>query len=115
MNADFDDPEYRSAYVDAMVSNSIAFQIRAMRQKRGLSQQQLANLLQTTQNAVSRIENPDYGRASVATLKSVARAFDVALLVKFVSFGELAHVFLHISRGNRVLHDLRKRFETLGH
>ena len=39
--------------------------------------------------SISRLEDPNYGRYSLKTLKRLARAFDVGLLVRFVSFGEL--------------------------
>ena len=41
------------------------------------------------QESISRLEDPNYGRYSLKTLKRLAKAFDVALLVRFVSFGEL--------------------------
>ena len=41
------------------------------------------------QNAISRLENPSYGKATLTTLKRLAAAFDVALIVRFVPFGQL--------------------------
>jgi transcriptional regulator with XRE-family HTH domain len=41
------------------------------------------------QAAVSRLENPNYGNLSVKTLKRLAEAFDVALIVRFATFGEI--------------------------
>jgi hypothetical protein len=42
-----------------------------------------------TQNAVSRLENPFYGKATITTLKRIAAVFDVALVVRFVPFSRL--------------------------
>jgi hypothetical protein len=41
------------------------------------------------QNAISRLENPYYGKATLTTLKRVAGAHDVGLLVEFVPFSRL--------------------------
>ena len=38
---------------------------------------------------IARLENPDYGKFSLSTLLKLASAFDVALLIRFVAFGEL--------------------------
>lgn len=54
-----------------------------------MTQANLARLLGTTQAAVSRLEDPDYGRLSVKTLIDLAKVFDVGLSVKFVSLVRL--------------------------
>lgn len=41
------------------------------------------------QQAISRLENPSYGKATLTTLKRIAAAFDVGLLVEFVPFSQL--------------------------
>lgn len=41
------------------------------------------------QGTISRLENPDYGKYTLTTLKRLAAAFDVALVVRFAPFGEL--------------------------
>lgn len=75
----------RDAYVQAEVSTFLAHQIRAIRQQRGWTQMDLARRLGTTQAAVSRIEDPSYGRLSLKTLTEISRVFDVGLQVRFVS------------------------------
>ena len=42
-----------------------------------------------TQGWISKIEDPGYGKLTLTTLKEVAAAFDVALVVRFAPFGEL--------------------------
>jgi transcriptional regulator with XRE-family HTH domain len=76
-------------FVDSNVSKAIAFQTRAMREKEGWSQQALAEKIGSNQNAVYRAENPNYGKQTITTLKKIAGAFDVALIVRFVPFSEL--------------------------
>ena len=41
------------------------------------------------QPTISQLEDPNYGRFSLATLIKLAEAFDVGLAVRFVPFGEL--------------------------
>jgi transcriptional regulator with XRE-family HTH domain len=75
----------RDAYVRAEVTTALAHQIRAIRLQRGLSQHELAKKIKTTQTAISRLENPSYGRISLKTLLDLSFAFDTGLDVRFVS------------------------------
>jgi len=84
------DPQYRQAYAEAAVEQGIAWQIRANREARGLSQRQLAQRIDTHQSAVSRLEDPEHGGHTLPTLLKLAHAFDCALLVKFVPYSQLA-------------------------
>ncbi len=81
---------YRDALVAEGIDEHIPSQIRAMRQARGWSQKELAKRLDMTQHGVSRLENPNYGRFTLATLKRLAPVFDVALVVRYVPFSEYA-------------------------
>ena len=60
-----------------------------MRDQTDWSQEQLAEKVGTNQNAISRLENPNYGKATITTLKRIASVFDVALVVRFVPFSQL--------------------------
>ena len=75
--------------MESNISKSLAFQTRALREREGWSQQYLAEKIGTNQNAVYRAENPNYGKQTITTLKKIAAAFDVALVVRFVPFSEL--------------------------
>ncbi len=77
---------YRDAYVAESARTGIAYQIRAMREQRAMQQGQLASQLGKPQSVVSRLENPDYGKYTLSSLLEVAAAFDVALVVRFVSY-----------------------------
>jgi transcriptional regulator with XRE-family HTH domain len=59
-----------------------------MREDRTWTQAKLAEKLGTTQNTVSRLENPKTSKPTITTLKRIAEAFDVALIVKFAPFSE---------------------------
>lgn len=88
---------YRDAYVEEHVKTSLPFQIRALREQRGWSQSDLGEKTGMRQNAISRLEKPDYGSLSVNTLIRLASAFDVALLIKFVPFRKLLDEFSDLS------------------
>ncbi len=85
----FYDKGYRTAFVDAHIGNTIAMQIYALRKHRNWSQSELARESGMQQARISVLEDPDYQAVTVTTLKRLAAAFDVALVVKFVPYGEV--------------------------
>jgi len=89
---DWLDDDERRAYMEATVEQDIAWQIRINRVKRGMDQKSLAKHLGTGQSAISRLEDPAYGRATIPTLVKVAHAFDCALLVRLIPYSELARI-----------------------
>jgi transcriptional regulator with XRE-family HTH domain len=89
MLEDFADKEFRHAFVEENIKTGLALQIRSLREKAGLSQPALARTAGKTQSVISRLEDPNYGKFTIRTLLDLARAFDVALLVKFVPFSKL--------------------------
>jgi transcriptional regulator with XRE-family HTH domain len=89
--------EYRDALAVEHVNTTLAIQIRKMREARQWNQSALAERLSKHQETISQWENPDYGRYSISTLKELASAFDVALLVKFIPFSELVEDMVHLS------------------
>jgi transcriptional regulator with XRE-family HTH domain len=92
--------EFRDAYVAEDIRTGITFQIRALREARGLSQSDLGSRIGNPQSAIARVENPNYGRFSLTTLLKLASAFDVALLVRFVAFSELVERNRDLSPGH---------------
>jgi len=80
---------YRDTYVAQHIKRGIAFQLRALREARGWTQEDLGARAQKRQSFISSIENPDNGNYTINTLKELASAFDVALVVRFVPFSEL--------------------------
>jgi len=82
------DEEYRHLY-SSDIGTGLAFQIRMLREKNGWTQEQLAQLTNKKQETISQWEDPNYGSYTLNSLKSLAEAFDVALLVEFVSYAEL--------------------------
>src|SRR5665213_79996 len=80
--------DYRRAFVGERVRSSMALQIRALRDQRVMSQKQLGDAIGMAQTWVSKLENPDYGKMSVATLLRLAAAFDTDLEIKFRPFSK---------------------------
>lgn len=83
------DPEYRSAFVQSQINIGIPFQIRALRKERGWTQPYLAQKADMKQSRISAIEKPGGPKLNIDTLCRLASAFDVALDISFVPFGEL--------------------------
>jgi transcriptional regulator with XRE-family HTH domain len=54
-----------------------------------MKQADLAREVGTTQTAISRIENVNYSSWNITTLKKLARAFRVRLMVSFETYGTL--------------------------
>src|SRR6266446_2667407 len=91
------DKDFRHKWLTRDVSESISSQIRAMRYSRGWSQQELAERLGTRQSVIVRYERPDYDGYSIDTLLKIANIFDVALIVRFVSWPEFLRFALVIA------------------
>lgn len=83
-----EDEEYRREF-NTDVDTGLAFQIKLLREKNGWTQEELAQRAGSKQETISQWENPNYGRYTLKTLKSLASAFDVGLMVRFVPFSEL--------------------------
>lgn len=89
---ELNDPVYRKAFIEAHARDTVAFQLRRMREAKGWTQEKLAVEAfgdPKLQSMVSRLENPDYGKYSVSTLLNLANVFDVGLVVRFAPFSEV--------------------------
>lgn len=91
------DKEYRDLYVAEHIVQGLAFQIRETREARRWTQGQLGQRTGMAQERVALLENPDYGKFTLTTLKRLASAFDVALSVRFVPFSGLLELTADIS------------------
>ena len=84
LKKDLRDPEFRRAFDEEEVCVSLAIQIAKIRQKKNITQQELARRLQTTQQNISRLEDIDNRSCSLTTLIKVAHALDKRLKVELV-------------------------------
>jgi ribosome-binding protein aMBF1 (putative translation factor) len=80
-------PARQRAYEKAGRTIRLAMEIHSLREKRGLSQRELAERLGTTQSAIARLEAGNVS-PSLATLDKVAAALDVELVVSFVDLSD---------------------------
>ena len=84
------DPEYRHEFVQERVHSSVALQIRALRtQRNNMTQKTLGEAIGMAQTWISKLEDPEYGKMTVATLLRLAKAFDADLEIKFRPFSKL--------------------------
>lgn len=75
------DKEYRQKFFLAEASSRIAAQLIALRKRRGLNQKEVAELTQTRQPAISRVEQADYQNWSFNTLRAITDALDARIRV----------------------------------
>jgi transcriptional regulator with XRE-family HTH domain len=76
--------EYRDSFVASYIDQGIPFQIRVMREQRHWSQERLAKEAGMKQEAISRIENPNNKSLTIKTIKQLASAFDVGVILRYV-------------------------------
>lgn len=91
------DKNYRNAFVAEHVNIGIPFQIRALREQKPWTQQELAEKAGKKQSWISKIENTNYRGFSLSTLLEIASVFDVGLEVRFVPLSELVEWELNLS------------------
>ena len=78
------DPELRALFDEASERMEIALQIIKLREAHGLTQAQLAERVGTSQQTISRLENPGYQGHSLRTLRRIADALDARIEVRVV-------------------------------
>ncbi len=78
-----DDAEMHHLVQEEMLHAEIAREIYELRTSRGLTQQQLAEMIGTSQAAISRLENANYDGHSLNVLEKIAEALHVRLRVGF--------------------------------
>jgi len=77
------DPAFADRFKQAGEAWDVALQIAALRQRAGLSQKDLAKLLKTSQQQISRLESPGYEGHSLSMLRRVAEALHARIRVTF--------------------------------
>ncbi len=81
--------KYRAAYVRAKAHANIPSQIRALRLRRGITQEDLAREAEMKQPRISAMERPGETQFNLETLIRLAAAFNVGLIVRFASYSEM--------------------------
>lgn len=65
---------FRQEYDARREATNVARQLYDLREKRGLTQAELARKIGTSQQAISRLENPNYKSHTIAFLQKVVEA-----------------------------------------
>jgi len=79
-----DDPAKLASLRKDHINAEIAAQIYRLRTKAGLSQKRLAELINTTQSVISRLEDADYAGHSLDTINRIAAALGCNVRVRIV-------------------------------
>lgn len=76
-------PKLADLIEEESVNSRIAQQIFDLRNSAGLSQKALADLIDTQQSVISRLEDADYDSHSLSVLRRIAKALGKKLRVEF--------------------------------
>jgi transcriptional regulator with XRE-family HTH domain len=77
------DPAFAARFKRAGEAWDVALQIAALRRQAGLSQKDLAKLLKTSQQQISRLESPGYEGHSLSMLRRVADVLHARVRIVF--------------------------------
>ena len=75
------DPDFAERFKTAGEAWDVALQITRLREEAGVSQKELAERLDTTQQQISRLESPAYEGHSLSMLRRVAAALHARVRV----------------------------------
>lgn len=81
------DKEFEKTFYEGLEKTRIALDIAYFRERKGITQEDLARLVNTSQSAIARMENPEYKGYSMSTLRKVAEALGIELVVSFKEKG----------------------------
>src|SRR3990172_8225548 len=85
LREDIKDPEFKAHYEEEKQALILAMKIAELRDQKGLSQQQLAKLMGTSQQAISSIESGEYEGFTLKTLEKIAEAMGMKVKIEFVA------------------------------
>lgn len=78
-------PERLAELEEAHAEAEVARKIHALRKQAGLTQSQLAKLVDTTASVISRLEDADYEGHSLSMLRRIAAALNKRVEIRFVN------------------------------
>ena len=85
LREDIKDPEFKKHYQEERQALKLAMKIAELRNQKGLSQQELAKFMGTSQQAISRIESGEYEGFTLKTLEKIAEATGMRVKIEFVA------------------------------
>ncbi|MBM4309518.1 MAG: helix-turn-helix transcriptional regulator [Deltaproteobacteria bacterium] len=75
-------PGFKKAWRELDAEFELLESMLALRERAGMSQQRLAEMIGTQQPALSRLERGGFKKASMATLSKIADALDARLVIR---------------------------------
>lgn len=99
------DPAARARFEAAGQAWDIALQLVALRQARGLTQKQVAELLGTRQQAIARLEDPAYTGHSLSMVRRYVEALGGSLRVTILPAEEVGPYEAPRSAGPLYVHE----------
>lgn len=87
-----EDPSFQEGLDKAEEAWDIAFQIINLRERAGLTQKDLADLIGTKQSNIARIESADYTGYTFKTLEKVTKALKAKLEIRIIPETRARHV-----------------------
>lgn len=91
LNEELKDEELAKDYYKELEKARIAVEITNFREKKGITQKELAKMINTTQSVIARLENLEYKKYSLTTLRKVSEALKLELIVSFKEKGVEEH------------------------
>jgi ribosome-binding protein aMBF1 (putative translation factor) len=85
LREDMKDPGFKKYDQEERQALKLVMQIAELRERKGLSQQELAKLTRTSQQAISRIESGEYEGFTPKTLEKIAEATGMRVKIEFVA------------------------------
>ena len=76
------DPDFAARFKKAGEAWDVALQLATLRKECGLSQKELANLVGTSQQQISRLESPSYEGHSLSMLRRVSEVLGATIHIK---------------------------------
>lgn len=95
---EFGGKEYAHAYVNEAVNMRLAAQIKALREQRGWTQEELARRAGMKQERISVLEDTDYDSWTLKTLRAIAEAFDVTVSAGFEPFSKAIMTVVNLNK-----------------
>ena len=84
LKRDLKDPEFKQYFEEEGEKLELALKVRALRERAGWTQTQLAKRMRTSQQAISRLERGIVSNCRVQTLMKLASATGAFLKLEFV-------------------------------
>jgi transcriptional regulator with XRE-family HTH domain len=101
--AKFTDKAYRDAFVAEQIFSRLPMKMRCIREAQDLTQRQLGDLAGMKQTWVSKLEDPNYGKLTIATILKVASALDVGVQIDFVPYSKVLSDAVYRTSGSFVV------------